>query len=64
MFRKRLKNKCEGVNKWIMFGTSTSVDIPENVSSCGTVIEIFSGVFYKKNFTDQPFQKICENISF
>ena len=42
--------------------TLTSVDIQEIVKISGEVIEIYEGVFYRKNFTLSLFRKLIRNL--
>ena len=43
--------------------TLTSVDIQEKFQVGGTVIRIYEGVIYQKNFRISPFKKVMEKLS-
>ena len=42
--------------------TVTSVDVPEIVKVGGKVIEIYEGVFYRKNIEISPFREVIDNL--
>ena len=62
-----VKEKLENVEvnrmkSGYIIDTLTSVDIFETMKTCGKVIEINEGAFYRENFTKSPFRKVVEKL--